>query len=269
MTPTTRTEFFDAFTEKVAEITGGTAADKGYGDEIRKIVGSDHAAGEGIYKFLRWKNKRNPDDLFKAAAWAFLLWLDNHTDYGGKSEALPGDPRAVVDNRISSKAVAESLEGKRRPPRADDITSKRDTDPDPDISAAVKTEAKLAFKDAVHRPPPRFSGNGRQAAIDEVARHRGISIRSARRIVDAQVVVGVRDRDAAKAAKAFNTAFKAWKADPTEATITERDRTNDELTRAGNRLKEARDELELQESNATAPDANELEDRLHREAYNR
>ncbi len=42
-------------------------------DFIRTHFG-DHATGEAVYKLVRWQKKRDPKDLFKAAAWIFLIW---------------------------------------------------------------------------------------------------------------------------------------------------------------------------------------------------
>lgn len=36
--------------------------------------GPGHPVGEGIYKLVRYSKKRNPEDLAKLAAWAFLMW---------------------------------------------------------------------------------------------------------------------------------------------------------------------------------------------------
>ena len=357
-----RNDFFDQFTEEVRTLLGGTARDKGYGDEIRQIVGSDHAAGEAIYKILRWKHKRNPEDLRKAAAWAFLLWLDNHTDYGdaaprseaprtadnrptdsevrsalrrdptnpllaelvrlreneAKSEALP-DARAEqwTDHQtgatLTDEEVEAALQGERRHPRAD-----RDEDEWPgepttppltergrkidalalelgvsvrdarrlyDARALVKTrervcgEAGKRFNRALEtwKADKTFEKRRERELASEELNAAGLRLREARgellheetRILPSPRVVKVRERECEEARKAFNQAFKAWQADPTSEKQRERERTDRELNAAGQRLKDAKTELELQEHNATMPDANELENRLQREAFNR
>jgi hypothetical protein len=85
--------FFDAFANfqtLVADLLLKKAVEKGYsgGGKAggRKLIdfvaeeiadGDGHALGEIVYKARRYKNKRNPEDLVKVAAWAFLAWDRN------------------------------------------------------------------------------------------------------------------------------------------------------------------------------------------------
>jgi hypothetical protein len=41
---------------------------------VQGIAGSGHALGEIVYKVKRYAAKRQPEDLLKIAAWAFLEW---------------------------------------------------------------------------------------------------------------------------------------------------------------------------------------------------
>ena len=73
------------FAAQVAGMLSGEALGKGYSsdgsgrwliDAVAKITGDSdaHPAGEIIYKVRRWESKRDPKDLVKIAAWAFLMW---------------------------------------------------------------------------------------------------------------------------------------------------------------------------------------------------
>jgi len=92
----TTTQTFQTFTgalnEFKAQVTtalNGKAEDKGYSaggdsggrpmlDAVALVVGEGtHPAGEILYKLARYRAKRNPEDLVKVAAWAFLMW-DQH-----------------------------------------------------------------------------------------------------------------------------------------------------------------------------------------------
>lgn len=68
---------------EIEKIIGSEAGSKGYGgdnlekDQVLDFVAKHcpgHAEGEIIYKVLRWRSKRDPKDLLKIMAWAFLLW---------------------------------------------------------------------------------------------------------------------------------------------------------------------------------------------------
>lgn len=76
---------FDRFMTQVRVLLEPTAAGKGYNrtgvdgqndlyEFVQATVGGDgHAIGEIIYKAKRYAAKGNPEDLLKAAAWAFLI----------------------------------------------------------------------------------------------------------------------------------------------------------------------------------------------------
>jgi hypothetical protein len=42
---------------------------------MQAFFSDDHALGEIVYKAIRYKNKRNPDDLVKIAGWAWLVFM--------------------------------------------------------------------------------------------------------------------------------------------------------------------------------------------------
>lgn len=77
---------FNQFMTEVGTLLGGTASGKGYsatgadGDNpLYAFVqsmneGHQHALGEIVYKARRYAAKRNPEDILKVAAWAFLVW---------------------------------------------------------------------------------------------------------------------------------------------------------------------------------------------------
>ena len=90
---------FQSFAGAVENLMTTSAESKGYNqtgvdgpnevfDFITSHVGDGHALGEMIFKVLRYDRKRNPEDLLKVAAWAFLMWRyhlqrleeDNHGD---------------------------------------------------------------------------------------------------------------------------------------------------------------------------------------------
>lgn len=74
----------EAFFSQVRGKMRGEATAKGYAGEngdgrdlidfVAKKCGEGHATGEIVYKVIRWAEKRDPADLFKIAAWAFLEW---------------------------------------------------------------------------------------------------------------------------------------------------------------------------------------------------
>ena len=76
---------FGAFVGEIREVFQKSVS-KGYGpmqpDEHNPLYSfmltffsNDHALGEIIYKSIRYRNKRNPEDLIKIAAWAWLVWM--------------------------------------------------------------------------------------------------------------------------------------------------------------------------------------------------
>lgn len=75
---------FDTFSQEIHSLLDATAKSKGYNDtgadgdnqlfSFCQKMGLGHAEGEIVYKVVRYHKKRNPEDLLKIAAWAFLLW---------------------------------------------------------------------------------------------------------------------------------------------------------------------------------------------------
>lgn len=77
---------FQQFATEVEGLLGGTAAGKGYNpngaDSVNPLYefvaemngGPGHALGEIVYKAKRYAAKRNPEDILKIAAWAFLVY---------------------------------------------------------------------------------------------------------------------------------------------------------------------------------------------------
>lgn len=77
---------FDKFVKEVEGLLNGTAAGKAYSatgpngpNPLYEFVqgmagGPGHALGEIVYKATRYAAKKNPDDVAKIAAWAFLVW---------------------------------------------------------------------------------------------------------------------------------------------------------------------------------------------------
>jgi len=83
---------FTSFCEAVSELLDQQAADKGYqqaglsgSNPLYALVsdmagGPGHALGEVVYKATRYAKRRDPSDLLKIAAWAYLVWrFDNQT----------------------------------------------------------------------------------------------------------------------------------------------------------------------------------------------
>lgn len=76
---------FAEFMAEVEKLLNGTAAGKGYNasgpdsqnalyEFVREMAGGDHhACGEIIYKIKRFEAKGNLEDIYKAAAWCFLI----------------------------------------------------------------------------------------------------------------------------------------------------------------------------------------------------
>lgn len=75
---------FSQFMREVAEKLGGEASSKGYSDggpdgrnPLFEVTGVEHACGEIVYKAVRFRRKGDPNDMLKAAAWAYLAWKHN------------------------------------------------------------------------------------------------------------------------------------------------------------------------------------------------
>lgn len=69
---------------EVENLLESKASEKGYSDTgpvnnrlhlFMSEFFSDHALGEIVYKCVRYKQKKNPEDLAKIAAWSALIWL--------------------------------------------------------------------------------------------------------------------------------------------------------------------------------------------------
>lgn len=67
--------FFDSVKAKL----NGVAKEKGYNDNLEQLTGIEHHIGEIIYKAVRYRSKKDPDDLVKIAAWALLIFR-KHND---------------------------------------------------------------------------------------------------------------------------------------------------------------------------------------------
>jgi hypothetical protein len=76
---------FDSFVGEIKQLFGKSVS-KGYGpmkpddpnqlyDFMQTFFSDDHALGEIVYKAIRYKNKRNPEDLVKIAGWAWLVFM--------------------------------------------------------------------------------------------------------------------------------------------------------------------------------------------------
>lgn len=76
---------FEAFVGEVRTLFAHSVS-KGYGpmqpddsnqlyEFMQSFFSDDHALGEIVYKAIRYKNKRNPEDLVKIAGWAWLVFM--------------------------------------------------------------------------------------------------------------------------------------------------------------------------------------------------
>lgn len=85
--PTTKTSArtFAQFVSEVRALLEPTASRKGYSatgvdgpnqlfEFVKAFGSSHHALGEIVYKAVRYNAKRNPEELTKIAAWAWLAW---------------------------------------------------------------------------------------------------------------------------------------------------------------------------------------------------
>ena len=80
------TRTFEAFCTEVKASLTSAAASKGYNatgvdgeNRVYAVIhaatgGHGHAIGEIVYKALRYARKRDPMDVVKIAAWAFLIF---------------------------------------------------------------------------------------------------------------------------------------------------------------------------------------------------
>jgi hypothetical protein len=75
---------FEEFIERVRATVDGKAASKGYNEtgtegdnplfDFTERFFPGHAGGEIVYKLVRYVTLKNPEDLEKAAGWAYLVW---------------------------------------------------------------------------------------------------------------------------------------------------------------------------------------------------
>ena len=99
-----------SFCEAVSDLLDQQATDKGYHQAgltgpnplyglVTEIAGGPcHALGEIIYKVRRYAARRNPEDLVKVAAWAYLIWQFDRPD------ARSADSHVAVSERPTRKA---------------------------------------------------------------------------------------------------------------------------------------------------------------------
>lgn len=71
---------FESFTAGARRLMDEVAKEKGYDSDLLSFCQKmrlTHAEGEIIYKLVRYNRKRNPEDLLKIAAWAYLMWKEH------------------------------------------------------------------------------------------------------------------------------------------------------------------------------------------------
>lgn len=102
---------FASFCEAVRVLLDETAAGKGYNqaglagpNPLYAFVsetagGPGHALGEIIYKVRRYAARRNPEDLLKIAAWAYLVWRFDRPDAGSPDAPVTVTERPSVRGR--------------------------------------------------------------------------------------------------------------------------------------------------------------------------
>lgn len=110
---------FDQFTAAVRASMEGTASDKGYNltgvdgpnalyDFVHDTVGGDgHAIGEIIYKAKRYARKGNPEDLVKAAAWAYLVLKHRDEQVARAHKALAAEVATAAGQIDITKIYAQ------------------------------------------------------------------------------------------------------------------------------------------------------------------
>lgn len=104
------------FFDELYAIVGGKAQQKGYaslnakdssGRETLDFVkqhAPGHAEGEMMYKIIRWTKKRQPEDLLKLAAWAFLVWDQYRRERAGQQTEAPLVDHMVVGREPYAEA---------------------------------------------------------------------------------------------------------------------------------------------------------------------
>lgn len=83
-------QMFNDFVKQLEDLVGLDAHAKGY-QAVEQMYTSlqlreGHALGEVVGKVARYRMKRNPHDLVKAAGHLFLLWRDAAMQYKGAVE---------------------------------------------------------------------------------------------------------------------------------------------------------------------------------------
>jgi hypothetical protein len=83
---------FEQFLAEVREQIEGKARRRGYSEagtegynplfEFNKQFFPCHPQGEIVYKLVRGMEEKDPEDIVKVAAWAFLIWKDLAMDKG-------------------------------------------------------------------------------------------------------------------------------------------------------------------------------------------
>ena len=130
-TETSNSEQFSRFIESVREIVGPTAESKGYSDSIREILGLGHSTGEVVYKALRVREKKNPEDAVKIAAWGFLIWLDLQEGRGiapPRMAPVVEDAAGTVKSHFTEEFLRPFAPGRERAAEL----AEEDSRPDPE-----------------------------------------------------------------------------------------------------------------------------------------
>ena len=146
---------FAQFFRAVRQIVLGKAQEKGYskgadgdGRELLDFIKSqfgDHPEGEIVYKLIRWRSKKNPEDLLKAAAWIFLIYDQHHRMLATGKESGLGFYE-VADT------VAEAVDMATAPLR--EAAAQYDPTPNDIQIANIMTEiaAEAMRAEKVHKP---------------------------------------------------------------------------------------------------------------------
>lgn len=111
---------FQQFSQETLYILDSAAHGKGYavngdGREVLDFVDQHfkgHAAGEVIYKVIRWMKKKDPTDLIKIAAWAFLMW---DQEYRSKRKEAVSDVAWSPTTKGEGERAAEGIAYQTRP----------------------------------------------------------------------------------------------------------------------------------------------------------
>lgn len=102
-----------------------------------------HPEGEIMYKVLRWRAMRDPKDLLKIMAWAFLLWdSHNRANQGQEVPAKTWSSPAAMDHAMAAGVGCTTQP--RRWPRPSPPPATRDF---PDRGLGPKPERLLTKRD--------------------------------------------------------------------------------------------------------------------------